>query len=202
MKEDKKTENSKKGKLALKIIIPVIIVGIIVMIAFVKNTPEMPAVETNPVATSQTAEKGAGQSVRTDSADFDLLTSEVDLEKLKSYGLPMIIDFGSDECIPCKEMAPVLKKMNEEWRGKVIVKFVDVWKYTDASANFPVTLIPTQVIFDANGKPFVPSEKLMSEIPFNQYTLKNSEEHVFTTHEGGLTEEQFRAIFAEMGVSK
>ncbi len=48
-------------------------------------------------------------------------------------GFPIIIDFGADSCIPCKEMAPVLKKLNEEWQGKVIVKFVDVWKYPDAA---------------------------------------------------------------------
>lgn len=40
---------------------------------------------------------------------FDLeATNNFNLDELKSYGLPMIIDFGSDSCIPCKEMAPTL----------------------------------------------------------------------------------------------
>ncbi|OLN32939.1 Thioredoxin [Desulfosporosinus metallidurans] len=39
-----------------------------------------------------------------------------------------MIDFGADSCVPCKEMAPVLKKLNTEMQGKAIVKFVDVWK--------------------------------------------------------------------------
>ena len=54
------------------------------------------------------------------------VTDAIDLEELKSYGLPIIIDFGADSCVPCKEMAPVLEKLNEELKGKAIVLFVDV----------------------------------------------------------------------------
>ena len=54
------------------------------------------------------------------------VTEEIDLEELKSYGLPIIIDFGADSCAPCKAMAPVLEKLNEELAGEVIVLFVDV----------------------------------------------------------------------------
>jgi len=49
-------------------------------------------------------------------------------------------------------MAPVLEKLHSEWQGKVIVHFVDVWKYTTAANNFPVTVIQTQMFFNADGK--------------------------------------------------
>ncbi|MDD2351172.1 MAG: thioredoxin family protein, partial [Synergistaceae bacterium] len=49
--------------------------------------------------------------------DFALKTKTLDLEKLKSYGLPILIDFGADSCVPCKEMAPVLEKLNKEYQG-------------------------------------------------------------------------------------
>jgi thioredoxin 1 len=49
-------------------------------------------------------------------------------KEIKSYGVPFVIDFGSDSCIPCKEMAPVLETLHEEFQGKAIVHFVDVWK--------------------------------------------------------------------------
>lgn len=129
-----------------------------------------------------------------------LAVSQVDLETLKSYKLPMVIDFGSDSCIPCQQMAPVLVTLNEEWQGKAIVQFVDVWKYTDAANYYPVSVIPTQVFFNADGTPYVPSESMQQSMEFMMYTLKTTGEHVFTTHQGGLTEDQMRLIFAEMGV--
>lgn len=35
---------------------------------------------------------------------------------------------------------------------------------------------------------------------FKLYSDQESGEHIFTVHEGGLTEEQMRLILAEMGV--
>ncbi len=63
---------------------------------------------------------------RRDEPNFELEAEAIDLDALKTYGLPIIIDFGSDSCIPCQQMAPVLKTMNAAMRGKAIVKFVDV----------------------------------------------------------------------------
>ena len=110
----------------------------------------------------------------------------------------MIIDFGADTCIPCKEMAPVLADLHKTLEGKAIIKFVDVWKYKDLSADVPIQVIPTQIFFDSTGKPFTPSDA--SGIPFNRYSDRNTKEHVFTTHEGGLDKSQILAILAEMGM--
>ena len=62
-------------------------------------------------------------------------------------------------------MAPVLKNLNAEMHGKAFIKFDDVWKYYEAAANVPVQVIPTQVFFNADGTPFVPSDELAKEIP-------------------------------------
>jgi len=40
------------------------------------------------------------------------------------------------------------------------------------------------------------------DIEFTMYALKENNQHIFTTHQGGLTEEQMRAILADMGVSR
>lgn len=97
-------------------------------------------------------------------------------------------------------MAPVLEKANKEFQGKAFIKFVNVWDYQDAASNVPVQVIPTQVLFNADGTPFVPSDELAKEIQFDMYSHKESGEHIFTVHQGGLTEEQMRAILKEMGV--
>lgn len=132
--------------------------------------------------------------------NFPLKVSSVNIEELKTNNLPIIIDFGSDSCSPCKVMAPVLEKLNKEWQDKVIVQFVDVWKYTTAANNFPVSVIPTQIFYNADGTPYVPSESIQESIEFTLYSDKNTGEHIFTVHQGGLTETQMRKIFKEMGI--
>jgi Thioredoxin domain-containing protein len=144
-------------------------------------------------------------TVQTDSESADeeelpLEIPSVDLDEIKAYGLPFVIDFGSDSCMPCREMAPVLETLHEAWQGKAIVHFVDVWKNTTAANNFPVSVIPTQVFFNADGTPFVPSDELAQEIEFTLYSSKDTNEHIYTVHQGGVTEGQMRKIFAEMGV--
>ena len=97
-------------------------------------------------------------------------------------------------------MAPALKTLNEEMYVKAFVKFADVWVCTDAANNVPIQVIPTQVLFNADGTPFVPSDSLAKEIAFTMYNDKTSGDHIFTVHQGGLTEDQMRMILAEMGV--
>jgi len=169
----------------LKILIPIVIVCVIGGLWFLKNAPN--------------SELEQGVSVSNNNPDFVLeVTDQLDLDQLKSYGLPIIIDFGADSCVPCKQMAPVLKALNEEYQGKVIIKFVDIWKYQDLAEGFPISLIPTQIFIGADGKPFNPENPTAFQL--NQYVTKDTGELVFTIHEGGLTKDDFLKIFEAMGV--
>ncbi len=146
----------------------------------------------------------SGNSAEAETGDFALHASHVDVEELSKHELPMIIDFGANECIPCLEMAPVLSKLNDELRDKAIIKFVDVWENPKAATGFPVMVIPTQVFIEADGTPYVPNtdlgEKLMTEM--FMYIDPNTDEHLFTYHQGGLTETEMRTILSDMGVSE
>lgn len=168
----------KKPKSVLKIIAPILIIAVIVGIFILKSNPEKP--------------------IAANTGDFALEATAIDLDLLKSYGLPIVIDFGADSCIPCKEMAPVLKKLNQDMQGKVIVKFVDVWKNKTAASDFPVQVIPTQFFFDKEGNPFVPKDADAMQMML--YSTKDTNKHVYTAHQGGMTEEQLRAVLKEMGV--
>jgi thioredoxin 1 len=131
--------------------------------------------------------------------DFVLYVTEaIDLEKLKSYGLPIIIDFGADSCVPCREMAPVLKELNETLQGKAIIRFVDVWKHQNLAEGYPLRAIPTQFFIDREGKPFTPSESI--GVPMQMYSTKDTNTHIFTAHEGGMTKAQLLAALKEMDV--
>lgn len=186
-------QNINKNKLVLKIILPIVLAAVIAGIWLVKVNKEG-----STTLQPQSSSSDSNMSQDTTKSDFILAVSEIDLNQLKSYGLPIIIDFGSVGCAPCDMMAPILKKLNQEWQGKVIVKFVDISKYPNAYADFPLQVIPTQFIFDADGKPYVPNDP--EAMQMQMYALKDTGEHVFTAHQGALAEEQFRAIFEEMGV--
>ncbi|MEL7654435.1 MAG: thioredoxin family protein [Bacillota bacterium] len=176
-------KDNKKRNL-IRIIASVLIIVVVIGIWFLKN------------GNGTINDIGSGS----DNPDFELATTELDLEQLKSYELPIIIDFGSDSCIPCKEMAPVLEELNADLRGKVIVKFVDVWKYPKMAEGFPISVIPTQLFFDKDGKPFVPSDP--EAMGMNMYQSNDTKEHVYTTHEGGMTKEQFINVLTEMGLDE
>lgn len=96
------------------------------------------------------------------------LTSAFALTALTNQRLPVVIDFGADSCVPCKEMAPVLTDLNRELAGKAIIHFVDVWKYRNLANSYPIRVIPTQVLFNADGSPFLPPENY--PLPLTMYT--------------------------------
>lgn len=183
-----------KKRQTIKIFVPLLILIAIIGLWFIKSTTNGAESQTGLINSADLPEHLEG-------ADFSLaVTTPVDFEVLAEYGLPAIIDYGSDSCIPCKEMAPALKKLNEEMYGKAFIKFADVWVYQDAASNVPVQVIPTQVLMNADGTPFVPSVELAAKIQFTMYSDRETNEHVFTVHQGGLTEEQMKEILKEMGV--
>lgn len=176
--------NRGKRQNLIRVVISVLIILIIAGIWFVKNNSDRERLE---------------ESI-SDNPDFTLDATELNLDQLKSYGLPIIIDFGSDSCDACKEMAPVLKELNAELCGKAIVKFADVWKYPNLAEGYPISLIPTQLFFDKDGNPYTPSDP--ERMGMMLYQTKDTMEHVFTAHEGGMTKDQLLDALSEMGMEE
>lgn len=65
--------------------------------------------------------------------------------------LPRLVDLGSDKCIPCKKMAPILEELSAEHRGEMIVEIIDVRKDPSAAKQWSIRVIPTQIFIDAAG---------------------------------------------------
>ena len=66
------------------------------------------------------------------------------------------IELGSVRCIPCKQMQPIMKSIQEKYGKHVKVVFYDVW--TEAGApygkQYGIEAIPTQVFLDKDGKEY------------------------------------------------
>jgi len=96
-------------------------------------------------------------------------TKEEFYSALKS-GRPVLVDFGANSCLPCRQLRPILQELRQEKAGKVEILVIDVYKHQDLSREYRVQVIPTLVFFDANGKEvfrtqgFVPKTTLLEHL--------------------------------------
>jgi thioredoxin 1 len=117
---------------------------------------------------SNQAEKGANQG----STD---VASQSEANAGQTDKLPMLVDLGKGTCIPCKKMKPILEELTIEYRGRAIVKVIDLRDEPRAADQYRIRLIPTQIFYDADGK------------------------EIFR-HEGFMDKESIKAKFSEIGV--
>ena len=85
-------------------------------------------------------------------AQNDDVKKDVETKKAKVT----FVELGSVNCIPCKQMQPVMKAIEEKYGDQVEVIFHDVWKQEEKhfAQDFGIKLIPTQVFLDEKGKEF------------------------------------------------
>ena len=83
-------------------------------------------------------------------------------------GMVTMVDLGSDICIPCKLMAPIMEKVEKKYRGKAAVISIDVRKNQEPAKRFGIRAIPTQIFFDKQGKEFYRHAGFMSEAQIDQ----------------------------------
>ncbi len=108
----------------------------------------------------QPSSSGASVSDTSDTGfDNDVLTSTS----------PVLVDFYSNTCAPCRQMAPVVDKLATEYGDKVKVVRLDVDTNPSVTARFNVATIPTFIVFKngERGESFtglVPKEILSSAI--------------------------------------
>ena len=77
--------------------------------------------------------------------------------------LPRLLDLGSDQCIPCKMMAPILEELKEEYGSVFEVEVIDVRKNREVGMDYAIRVIPTQIFFDASGKEVFRNQGFMSK---------------------------------------
>ena len=94
---------------------------------------------------------------------------------IAKISLPKLLDFGRGKCIPCKKMAPILQELSEEYKGRVIIKIIEIDQDRGLTEANNIRLIPTQIFFDSK----------------NQEAFR---------HEGFMYKEEIKKVFEKMGV--
>ncbi len=92
------------------------------------------------------------------------------LEKALANGKPTLAEFGWRECIPCKEMKPILEELDEEYKGKLNVVIVEIPFNEDLAEKYGIKVMPVQIFFDSKGKEvvrhagFLPKEQIIPQL--------------------------------------
>jgi thioredoxin 1 len=78
--------------------------------------------------------------------------SPADLEAALKAGVPVIVEFGGEHCIPCMGMQPVLHDLQALLgkRGRVVNFWIQ--SHPEVARQHRIMAMPTQVIFDAKGQ--------------------------------------------------
>lgn len=125
----------------------------------------------------------------------------LNVEKLKEDGVPILIDFTSTWCIPCKTFNPILESVKNKYKGKLHIIWVNVDEHPAFTATYPIKVLPTQILINADGTPFKNETAPELGFGFTKYSLGDTE-HDLTTHEGTFTEEQLLVLFQKMGLQQ
>ena len=129
--------------------------------------------------------------------EFDRLMSKHATET----GLPVVVDFYSDSCGPCRMMAPIFKKVAEEFKETAVFVKVDTNQQYELSSRFQVRSLPTFMWFVGDTKGPIQVEKGgIGEGPLRQYTQKAMRQ---AENENVVLEwESFLSYYEEMDPSK
>ena len=125
----------------MKIVVVVVLIAAIgIVIAFKqqeKKAVDKPVVQTN-----------------IDAANNEKVSVPVEVESPAKVPakLPLMVDLGADKCKPCQMMKPILDELKQNYKEKLNVVFIDVWKNPSEAEKYKVNIIPTQIFYDAVGK--------------------------------------------------
>jgi len=138
---------------AMKIVIVIALIAVVGIVFALKQKDKASVSEPVAVASSNSG-------TTTESKPQNLENSK-GMET--TANLPRLVDLGADKCIPCKMMAPILEELKKDYAGTINVKFIDVWKEPDRAKEYGITIIPTQIFFDASGKELFRHEGFFSK---------------------------------------
>lgn len=85
-----------------------------------------------------------GNVIELKDADFETVVIQ--------SSIPVLVDFWSPSCIPCRTVAPILEKLAEEYDGEVAFAKVNIFENMVVAGRLNVMSLPTLIIYN-QGQP-------------------------------------------------
>jgi thiol-disulfide isomerase/thioredoxin len=116
-------------------------------------------------------------------------------------GLPVVVDFYSDSCGPCRMMAPIFKKVAEEVKDKAVFVKIDTNAQYELSSRFQVRSLPTFMWFVGDTKrPNMEEKGGIGEARLRQSTQQAIRQAEFENV--AITWEAFASYYQEIDATK
>lgn len=74
------------------------------------------------------------------------------LPEIPSPDTVTFVNLGSDSCVPCQIMEPVIEELQADYQGQALITFVDIDIHPDQGRRYGIKTIPTQIFFDHQGR--------------------------------------------------
>lgn len=99
---------------------------------------------------------------------MEITITDQNFDEILKNNAVVMVDFGATWCGPCKQLAPVVEEIANDYAGRVAVGKADVEECPDVTARFRIRNVPT-VLFFKNGEVV---DKSVGSVPKNTLTDK------------------------------
>ena len=93
-------------------------------------------------------------------------------EKVHNNEKPVVLDFFGKMCEPCKQLAPVLEKVSENYKEKADFFKIEIENNQEIFAEHGIQSVPTVIIFK-EGQPVAETHGLKTEEELTKWIDEN-----------------------------
>ncbi len=82
----------------------------------------------------------------------EITTKESFYDAISNGETPVVIDFYSPYCVPCRQLLPLLEESAQKYQGKIRFYKINVTDFADLAISYNISSVPTVLVFDGKGK--------------------------------------------------